>query len=256
MSLLARVTDFTPGAVIASQPFDDEFDQLVNMLSGVSQNKSIRVISNDNAFAAARFDQRGNNKILELYGDGAEVWAFEKDGDIISPFLNSVAGIFTFASIPILPNSDPTTDNQAVRRKFVTDSRVAITATLLTDLDPNTAPGFTESGRFSTFVPIDGNAITIKRIWVKFQEGSHTAGGVVGYNIRIRNSVGAIVVDLGPVQLKDGQSTIHVPTVLDVADTALPAGGSVTIYRDATFSGTVSERSISAGYEGTQQRIN
>jgi hypothetical protein len=149
----------------------------------------------------------------------------------------------------------PVANEDAANKLYVDNTRISFAVTLLTDADPNTAPGFTESGRFSSFVPVDGNAVTIRRLWVKFQEGSHTAGGVVGYNIRIRNAAGALITDLGPVQLKDGQSTIHVPTVLDVADTVLPAGGTVTIYRDATFSGTVSERSISAGYEGDQKRI-
>lgn len=33
----------------------------------------------------------------------------------------TVAGIKTFTSIPVLPASDPTSDNQAVRKKYVTD---------------------------------------------------------------------------------------------------------------------------------------
>lgn len=40
----------------------------------------------------------------------------------------TVAGIKTFSSIPVLPSTNPTTDNQAVRKAYV-DSQVSIKAT-------------------------------------------------------------------------------------------------------------------------------
>jgi hypothetical protein len=53
-------------------------------------------------------------------------------GIVSKPVCNSgdetIAGVKTFSSIPLLPASDPTSDNQAVRRKFIQDYLVKLTA--------------------------------------------------------------------------------------------------------------------------------
>lgn len=296
-SALARVTDFVPSTPILSAEVDSEFNQIVNLLNGTSNNIKATLKVSDAGDPPLELNQLSTGPILKGFQAGVENFRIRNDGSLRTlgiydandneqllfnltasaineftiknaaignpPQLQATGGD-TNIGITLVPKGSgvvkiqsaaPVAAEDAANKAYVDATRTSFAVTLLTDSDPNTAPGFTESGRFSSFVPIDGNDVTIKRLWVKFQEGSHTAGGVVGYNIRIRNSAGTLIADLGPVQLKDGQSTIHVPTVLDVADTVLPAGGSVTIYRDATFSGTVSERSISAGYEGTQERV-
>lgn len=296
-STLARVTDFVPSTPILSAEVDSEFNQIVNLLNGTSNNIKATLKVSDAGDPPLELNQLSTGPILKGFQAGVENFRIRNDGSLRTlgiydandneqllfnltasaineftiknaaignpPQLQATGGD-TNIGITLVPKGSgvvkiqsaaPVAAEDAANKAYVDATRTSFAVTLLTDSDPNTAPGFTESGRFSSFVPIDGNDVTIKRLWVKFQEGSHTAGGVVGYNIRIRNSAGTLITDLGPVQLKDGQSTIHVPTVLDVADTVLPAGGSVTIYRDATFSGTVSERSISAGYEGTQERV-
>lgn len=296
-STLARVTDFVPSTPILSAEVDSEFNQIVNLLNGTSNNIKATLKVSDAGDPPLELNQLSTGPILKGFQAGVENFRIRNDGSLRTlgiydandneqllfnltasaineftiknaaignpPQLQATGGD-TNIGITLVPKGSgvvkiqsaaPVAAEDAANKAYVDATRTSFAVTLLTDSDPNTAPGFTESGRFSSFVPIDGNDVTIKRLWVKFQEGSHTAGGVVGYNIRIRNSAGTLIADLGPVQLKDGQSTIHVPTVLDVADTVLPAGGSVTIYRDATFSGTVSERSISAGYEGTQERV-
>lgn len=66
----------------------------------------------------------------------AELFCQDEDGDVIQVTtegnLNAVtltgnqtvAGIKTFSSIPVLPSSNPTTDDQAVRKKYVDESSV------------------------------------------------------------------------------------------------------------------------------------
>lgn len=49
------------------------------------------------------------------YVDGLDGANVKKTGD------QTVAGVKTFGSIPVLPASDPTTDNQAARKKYVND---------------------------------------------------------------------------------------------------------------------------------------
>lgn len=41
MSLLARLFDFTPGTVIQSSQVDNEFNQLINLLAGISTDKAV-----------------------------------------------------------------------------------------------------------------------------------------------------------------------------------------------------------------------
>lgn len=166
--------------------------------------------------------------------------------------LANATGIYTFGAIPILPASNPTTASQAARKQYVDDSTVALSITLITDQDPNTAPGFTESGRFSWFVP-DGNTMTITKMKIKFQEGSHTSGGTISYTVRVRGATSG-VTDLGTIALDNTNNTLHNTYTLDIADHVLTAGDSVTIYRQ-TLSGTVSERSVSCGFIGIQKRI-
>lgn len=180
MSLLARATDFQPGGVILSQPFDDEFNQLVNALSGISQNKSIKVISNDDAFAVARFDQRGTNHIIEGYADGAEVFRLEKDGDIVSLGLVGAAGIYTFGSIPLFPNANPTTDNQGARKKYVDDKKISFSIGFSIS-DPATAN--LNARDFGSFIVPAGGAYTFTKGKVMFREGTHTAGGSLTFKI-------------------------------------------------------------------------
>lgn len=103
MSLIARLYDFAPGAVIRSQEFDDEFNQIVNMLSGVSQDKSIRVRNNNASFAAARFDQLAANDILELFASGVEVGRIEQSGKFKSLVATGTAPI-DVDSITVCPN--------------------------------------------------------------------------------------------------------------------------------------------------------
>jgi hypothetical protein len=241
MSLLARITDFTPGAIIQSQPFDDEFNQLVNLLAGVSQNKSIRVISNDSSFAAARFDQRGSSKILELYGDGAEVFGFEKDGDITSPFLTSVGGVFTFTQIPVGPNSTPTSDNQFARKKYVDDRRISFIVGFPIS-DPSTAN--TNARDFGSFPIPAGGVYTITKLKLFAREGSHTSGGDITFTFD-RLGVG----DIGSIDLDNGNGTIGQVYSNDIGDIT-PAENEIFSVRITARSGTITERNVVACIEG------
>jgi hypothetical protein len=165
--------------------------------------------------------------------------------------LANATGVYTFGSIPVLPGSNPTTASQAARKQYVDDTSVGISVTLATDQDPNTAPGFTESGRFSWFAP-DGTGMLITKIKIKYQEGSHTSGGTLTYFFRTRTS-GGTSSDIGSINLDNTNNAIHNTYTVDISDITLSPGDSVTIYRQQ--SGTITERSVSAGFIGIQKRI-
>lgn len=252
MSLLARITDFQPNTEIKSQPFDDELNQIVNMLAGVSQNKSIRIISNDSAFAVGRFDQRGSNHILELYADAAEVFRFEKDGDIVSPFLSSIAGVYTFSNTPVGPASNPTTDSQLARKKYVDETKTAFSVTIGFEDNPSITP-IASGGHPCFFVP-DGTSMTITKLKIRFSGGSHTTGGSLTYTVRVWSAAGTTVADVGSITLNNTNNTSLVTYTVDITDHVLTAGEAVTYFLDSR-SGTITERAVNIGFVGTQSRI-
>lgn len=97
MSLPARITDFQPLATILSSEVDSEFNNLVNVLNGTDQTKSIRIRSNDGSLAVARFDQlAAAANILELFRAGVLASRIDNVGDVYiehnNPLLRFIHG--------------------------------------------------------------------------------------------------------------------------------------------------------------------
>ena len=61
-----------------------------------------------------------------LYDKSGNVYMRKKTGNpiqLVDETAQTIAGVKTFSSIPVLPNSDPETDNQAARKKYVDDRK-------------------------------------------------------------------------------------------------------------------------------------
>jgi len=80
MSLLVRVTDFVPSTLIKSQEMDDELNQLVNLLSGVSTTKDTLLKFSDGTNPVLRVDQLGAGKIQQWLQNGSEKARIDNDG--------------------------------------------------------------------------------------------------------------------------------------------------------------------------------
>src|SRR5262245_48296396 len=80
MSLLVRVTDFVPSTLIKSQEMDDELNQLVNLLSGVSTTKDTLLKFSDGTNPVLRVDQLGAGKIQQWLQNGVEKAFIGNDG--------------------------------------------------------------------------------------------------------------------------------------------------------------------------------
>ena len=246
MSLLTRVTDFTPGSIIQSQPFDDEFNQLVNILSGVSSNKSIKVISNDDTFAVARFDQRGVNNILELYANGAEVGRVEKDGDLVVNGLTGAAGIYTFTSIPLGPNADPSSANQLSRKSYIDNKKIYSMLVFPVD-DPSTYSVSSNACPVWIAPTSGGSAFVVTRFGVLYNSGSHTAAANLTFELVVNGSLTG-----QQISLNNTNSTASTPYFNDFAD--ITSVVSVW-FQLATRSGTITERSVSILVEYYQKPV-
>ena len=80
MAVLVRITDFIPNTLIESQEMDDELNQLVNILSGVSTNKDALIKYSHATDPVLRVDQLGAGAIQRWLQNGTERAKIGNDG--------------------------------------------------------------------------------------------------------------------------------------------------------------------------------
>src|SRR5262245_49851208 len=85
MSLLFRITDFVPSTLIKSQEMDDELNQLVNLLSGVSTNKDTLLKFSDGSNPVLRVDQLGAGLIQQWLNNGTSRASLSALGKLLLP---------------------------------------------------------------------------------------------------------------------------------------------------------------------------
>jgi hypothetical protein len=71
MAVLTRITDFVPNTLIKSQEVDDELNQLVKLLSGVSTDKDALLKFSDGTNPVLRVDQLGAGVIQQWLQNGS-----------------------------------------------------------------------------------------------------------------------------------------------------------------------------------------
>src|SRR5262245_42492105 len=167
---------------------DNEFNQLVGtngILNGGSTSNRQLTKYNHATEPVLELDQLGAGLIAQFKQNGVEKARVENDGDLVSNGITTAAGVVTFGSIPVGPASDPTTTNQLTRKAYV-DARRAAWSISFGVADPS-APtvGQVISGMVSYLTPTGSN-ITITKINVKYEGGSHTSGGSVTFAVQRR----------------------------------------------------------------------
>lgn len=125
MAVLTRVTDFVPNTLIQSQQIDDELNQLVNLLSGVSTNKDALLKYNHATDPVLRVDQLGAGLIQQWLNNGTGRASLSALGKLLLP-----AGI----------GATPSTDNISNFGTYFVDPnvRATIADTNETDLSSKT----------------------------------------------------------------------------------------------------------------------
>lgn len=88
-------------------------------------NTAVRTNRLDQMATPAAAVAMGNNKLTSLAAATANGDALRYEQAVRLVDAQTVAGIKTFSSIPVLPASDPTTDNQAGRKKYIDDAIAA-----------------------------------------------------------------------------------------------------------------------------------
>lgn len=251
MSLPGRINDFQALSEVQSQPFDDEFDNIINILSGVSQDKSIRIRNNDNTFAVARFDQLGTNDIVEFYKSGSEVLAIANNGQIVSSVAGGTAPISVVSNTLCTNlNADLLDGLHSSAFPLLSNARTAFSFTWFYD----TPPAATEATNPSAgcFVVPAGAQFSINRLRIHYTGGSHTSGGVLTFTLKRRNFAGGIQADIGTVTLDNTNNTgfiIYNTTLgveLNITD------GDIIYPLLTTRSGTISELAVNISISGKQ----
>lgn len=85
MAVLTRVTDFVPNTLIKSQELDDELNQLVNLLSGVSTNKDTLLKYNHATDPVLRVDQLGAGLVQQWLQNGVVRASLSGLGKLLLP---------------------------------------------------------------------------------------------------------------------------------------------------------------------------
>ena len=80
MAVLVRITDFTPNTLIESQEMDDELNQLVNLLSGVSTDKDTLLKYSHATDPVLRVDQLGAGVIQRWLQNSTQKAVVNNDG--------------------------------------------------------------------------------------------------------------------------------------------------------------------------------
>ncbi len=92
MAVIQRITDFIPNTLIVSQEVDDEFNQLVNLLSGVSDDNDTILRYNHATDPVLNVDQLGAGDIQEWLQNGTVKARVGNDGTIGTPALVHPSG--------------------------------------------------------------------------------------------------------------------------------------------------------------------
>ena len=151
---LARLhaSEITNGQIVDADDLNDEFNQLVNILNGTSNDKDAIIKLSDAAKAVLTLNQQNGTTgpILEGQQNAAAKFRFKNNGGLWIPSLtksdgtdgitlNDTTNVWTFVNRPLLPNSDPTLANEATRKSYVDGKQTRWSANF-TIQDPSTFP--------------------------------------------------------------------------------------------------------------------
>jgi hypothetical protein len=171
--VITRITDFIPNTLIESQEVDDEFNQLVNLLSGVSTNKDTLLKYSHATDPVLRVDQLGAGLIQQWLNNGTPRASLSALGKLLLP-----AGI----------GSTPSADQISNFGVYFTDIAVRQTGANTTETDFSTktvaANTFGGNGDFIIFlsrVVYASNANT-KRYRVYWDSNVIFDTGAVAFN--------------------------------------------------------------------------
>jgi len=134
MAVIQRITDFIPNTLIESQEVDDEFNQLVNLLSGVSTNKDTLLKYNNATDPVLRVDQLGAGLIQQWLHNGTVRSSISALGRLVlpagigaTPSTDTISNLGTYFSEPTQFATGANTTETDFASKTVAANTFAVT---------------------------------------------------------------------------------------------------------------------------------
>jgi hypothetical protein len=231
MAVLVRITDFIPNTLIQSQQVDDEFNQLVNLLSGVSTSKDTLLKYNHATDPVLRVDQLGAGLIQQWLHNGTSRASLSALGKLLLP-----------AGIGAAPSADQTSNFGT----YFTDVAVRQTGADTTETDfsvkamaANTLGADGDFILFFSRLVYAANANT-KRYRVYYESSAIFDTGAVAFNGVNQFLIGLIY--------REG-STVLSTIFANIVGTAINPAVSVVAISPTSFS--VSRTLKTTGQNGT-----
>lgn len=245
MSLLSRLhdADIANGNIVDADDLKDEFDQLVNILNGTSNNKEALIKLTSPTVAPLTLNQ------LNAAGP-VQIWQLNSVDKIKINELAQLQSLLATGTAPFVVASTTKVTNlnadlldglSSADFAQIGVSKVPFVLSAKFD-DPSTNP--TGLGPVVRIPAIQSGFLT--KIHVLFNSGSHTAGGSVSFSVQ-KNFAG----NIGTVSLDNSNNTINTFYTTDFADVAISEGDAILIYLSAR-SGTITETEVSVNVEGYQ----
>lgn len=279
---LARITDFLPATPILSGEVDSEFNQLVNLLNGTSNNIKATLDVSDSGDPPLELNQLSTGPILKGFQAGVEQFRFRNNGGLRTPGIydandnEQLLFSLTASAINEFTMKNAAIGNPPQLQATGGDTNIGITLVPkgtgvvkiqsgLPVANEDAANKLYVDNRVVSFVlaykvddpstvPTSLGALTvilvpvitggfITRIRIIRYAGSHTAGGSVTFQANLGSSgIGS------GISFNDTNNAIFTTYTEDFADTPISEGQALTVV--ITRSGTVSERDVSINIEG------
>lgn len=225
---------------------DGEHNQLVGasgVLNGGSTASKLLVKTSD-----------GTDPPIDCDQVGAGALARYKQNGVTKVTLGNT-GLFTMVNTAVNPsfNADQVDGIEGANIAKLDTHKTAFSMSFeLADPSTPTTGAFIPGG--VTWICPDGASITVTKLSVTFQTGSHTSGGSVSFTIQLRTaaSTWTSFSNLGTVTLDNTNNTVLNVYTNDIADAPLAVGDTLIMFISAR-SGTISERDVSVAVRGTQK---
>jgi hypothetical protein len=241
------------GEVVDADDLKDNFNQIINLFNGTSNNVEAIIKLTSPTLAALTLNQlnaAGPVQIWQLNSvDKAKINNLAQFESLLAtgtaPFV--VASTTKVANL----NADLLDGLDSAAFAQLATHRVWFSVTVGFEADP-TATTLSNEDRQGWVTPNNTVEIKITRLWIKWTSGSRTAGQTLTYTIRKRNSAGGASADIGNVTLDNTNNTQHVVYYNDIADFTLAPGDTITFFK-AAIGGSQTEKSVWIGIEGYQK---
>jgi hypothetical protein len=131
MGLVSKDNTFSAGETITAVSHNENYDTLYNLVNGNIDNANINASAGivDSKLAqittASKVSGAALTSLSSIPSGAGDIPSVNLDGNaVVLTGAQTVAGVKTFSSIPVLTSSDPTSDDEAARKAYVDGSAV------------------------------------------------------------------------------------------------------------------------------------